>query len=112
MTLDSHDRDEARKVFRAAPHFLNCAQSVASLAGADAQVDGLAGYGGGRAPGGLCGALHAALELVPPSRRDDLLRDFEQAVGNQRCADIKRENRTPCLDCVAIATQLARRYRD
>lgn len=112
MTLDSHDRDEARKVFRAAPHFLNCAQSVASLAGADAQVDGLAGYGGGRAPGGLCGALHAALELVPPSRRDDFIRDFEQAVGNQRCADIKCENRTPCLDCVAIATQLARRYRD
>ena len=102
MTLDSHDRDEARKVFRAAPHFLNCAQSVASLAGADAQVDGLAGYGGGRAPGGLCGAPPAALALLPPSRR----------AGNQRCADIKRENRTPCLDCVAIATQLARRYRD
>ena len=102
----------AGELFTAPGHPFNCAQAVALGNGHEEQKEDLARCGGGRAPGGICGALHAALELVPPSRRDDLLRDFEQAVGNQRCADIKRENQTPCLDCVAIATQLARRYRD
>lgn len=111
MFINDHDRDEARNVFRCPPLFLNCAQSVASLCGAAAQVEGLAGFGGGKAPGGFCGALHAALEIVPPNQREQFIQEFTRHVGNQRCADIKRENKTPCLDCVTIATKLVRKFQ-
>ena len=62
-------KEHALKVFRQPPERLNCAQSVlyawrevsgdTSIALAD-----LKPFGGGRAPGGLCGALHTACMVV------------------------------------------------
>lgn len=111
MSLVTNEgRQEAKGVFRALPRMLNCAQSVAVLAGREELSDGLSGYGGGRAPEGLCGALHAALMCVPAGKREALLKEFEAEAGNVRCSDLKRENRFPCLDCVALSTALARKY--
>lgn len=101
-------RAEVRGVFRALPRMLNCAQSVAALTGREEQVDGLSGYGGGRAPEGLCGALYAALSLVPEEKRAALQEAFGREAGAVRCADIKNGSGTPCADCVALAVALAR----
>ena len=111
MQIDK-EREEAAVVFRKPPRMLNCSQSVAAVCGRDELVDGLAGFGGGRAPEGLCGALYAALAIVPEAKRDELNRRFAEAVGNVACRDIKAVNKTPCLDCVATAIALARELKE
>ena len=104
----SKERAEASEVFRRLPRMLNCAQSVAALCGREELSDGLAGYGGGRAPEGLCGALYAAMSLVPEARRAELRRRFAEEAGDETCSAIKNGKRTSCVDCVALATALAR----
>ncbi len=91
----------------------NCAQAVA-LAWAD-QV-GLpqqeasaqfAGCGGGRAPEGLCGALHAARELAGTTQANDLTAAFARRTGGHtRCRDIRRVRSLPCASCVELAAEL------
>lgn len=91
---------------------LNCAQSVLRAFQTHRNIpeDDIIKaklHGGGRAEAGLCGALHAALQLVdePESRRG--LRDaFVAAAGADTCREIKRIARTPCVECVRIAASL------
>ena len=76
-------KEHALKVFRQPPERLNCAQAVlhawrevsgdTSIALAD-----LKPFGGGRAPDGLCGALHAAC-MVAPGRAEALKQKFRRA---------------------------------
>ncbi len=93
--------------FTAKPRRHNCAQSV--MAGAnlpdatEAQVAALASCGGGRAPEGRCGALHAAMLLTPETQRDSLCQAFIQEVGSDKCREIKGVHKTPCEQCVAFA---------
>ena len=105
-------KNDALTYFKAVPKLHNCAQSVAAGAGREDLVTELAACGGGRAPEGLCGALYAALAIVPEAKRADVRRRFEEAVGNVACRDIKAVNKTPCLDCVATAIALARELKD
>jgi hypothetical protein len=69
-------KEHALKVFRQPPVRLNCAQAVLhawrEVSGdtSIALVD-LKPFGGGRAPEGLCGALHAAC-MVAPSQAEAL----------------------------------------
>lgn len=108
----STDREEllskATAVLRQPPLQLNCAQSVLALCGVEARMDEFAAFGGGRAPEGLCGALYAALQLVPEDRRDALRRAFAAEAGAEKCLDIKRGTGTSCQMCVAIAASLAK----
>ena len=100
---------------RAADHFTsrrsNCAQAVA-LAWKEKKdpgfpnVDRFAKHGGGRAPEGLCGALHAARELAG-AQKDQLTEQFKTlADGHITCRDIRRNRVMPCIDCVATAAEL------
>jgi len=100
--------DEAASVLRQPPLRLNCAQSVLALCGIENRLDEFSEHGGGRAPGGLCGALYAALQLVSEDRRDDVRKAFAAEAGAEKCQDIKRGTGTSCQMCVAIATALAR----
>ncbi len=103
-------KQTALKVFRQPPERLNCAQSVlhawrevsgkASLAVAD-----LKPFGGGRAPEGLCGALHAAC-LIAPDRADALKTAFAARVGSLYCRELRRAGKNPCDVCVAHAADL------
>lgn len=90
----------------------NCAQSVA-LAWTDKKEPEsqhaercFTVHGGGRAPEGLCGALHAARELA--SEHKELLtnRFKERTDGHTTCRDIRRNRAMPCADCVALAAGL------
>ena len=102
---------KATAVLRQPPLRLNCAQSVLALCGEEERVDEYASFGGGRAPEGLCGALYAALQLVPEDRRDSLRGAFAAEAGAEKCQEIKQGAGTSCQMCVAIATALVEKYR-
>ena len=92
--------------FHRPPENLNCAQAVLA-AYHDATGDrtlpiaALKPCGGGRAPDGLCGALHAACVLAP-DRADAIKAAFLARIGALRCKEIE----APCLDCVGTAAGL------
>lgn len=62
--------------------------------------------GAGRAPGGRCGALHAACELLPPEHHAAIENTFVGRTGAAGCREIRRLRRATCGDCVAEAARL------
>lgn len=103
-------KQDAVGYYTAVPKVHNCAQAVACGAGCDARYDEFKAYGGGRAPEGRCGALHAALELVPAEHRDAVIAEFVAATGSPSCSTIK-SLRFPCAECVKVAAELIEKYR-
>lgn len=103
-------KGHALAVFRKAPERLNCAQSVLyawrevsgdqSIALAD-----LKPFGGGRAPDGLCGALHAAC-LVAPDHAEVLKQNFAVRLGSLYCKELRAAKVHSCETCVIQATGL------
>lgn len=91
---------------------LNCAQSVLYAfqprrAIAEAEIVRARSLGGGRADNGRCGALHAALHLAEDTVSRERLRTvFVESAGSEKCREIKRAGRVPCVECVRIATSL------
>ena len=99
--------ERATATLRQPPLRLNCSQSVLALCGIEGRMEEFAEFGGGRAPEGLCGALYAALRLVPDERREAVRRAFAAEAGAEKCLDIKKGTGTSCQMCVAIAAALA-----
>jgi hypothetical protein len=100
----------ALAVFRQPPERLNCAQSVihafrevtgnTSLALSDFKP-----HGGGRAPDGLCGALHAACAAAP-EQAEALKAQFAARLGSLYCRELRAAKRHPCEVCVGQAADL------
>ncbi len=91
------------------PH--SCAQAVyAAFKDADEEkMASLKAKSSGRAPGGLCGALHAAI-LIQPAEAEEISAEFTEKTGSTICREIKLEHKTPCIECVkAAAESLAKR---
>ncbi len=103
--------NNALEIFSRIPKTHNCAQSVAAGCGLDSKVPDYAAMGGGRAPGGLCGALFAAMEAVPESKREALRKEFVSAIGSSLCREIKQKYGVPCSRCVETAAALLEKYR-
>ena len=99
----------AEQIFTAVPKRHNCAQSVAEGTGHAELVPELASCGGGRAPGGTCGALHAALLILPEEKRAAAKEEFIRIVGASACREIKTQTGTPCRQCVATAAEILER---
>jgi hypothetical protein len=109
-------KDQALKVFRQPPERLNCAQSVlhgwreisgdTSIALAD-----LKPFGGGRAPDGLCGALHMAC-MVAPNQAEALKLSFAARLGSLYCKELRAAKVHPCETCVVQATELLEHHFD
>lgn len=100
----------ALAVFHRAPDNLNCAQAVlaAYQAVSSRQVAPVEEYqlhGGGRAPGGECGALYAACQAAP-GESEALRAGFAARAGSTLCRTLKRELRFPCTECVGLAAEL------
>ncbi len=103
-------KNHALEHFRRPPKLLNCAQSVLY---AYQQVQGdttisladMKPFGGGRAPGGLCGALHAACTLAP-DKAERLKSRFAEITGSVFCKELRRANQHPCEVCVSESAQL------
>lgn len=92
-----------------AEHLGNCAESVAA-AWAEAHgkdIDEVKApfkaCGAGRAEGGYCGALYAAMTLRPECR-DEIAAKFKLATGGfSLCKEIRPAKRLSCNECVATA---------
>ena len=102
----STESDRAVSIFSTVPKEYNCAQSVAKAFGRDDIVPLLKSCGGGQADGGLCGALHAALRLLPENKWETAKEQFQNKAGNVLCRAIRQEGKTPCKECVRIAADI------
>ena len=102
--------NQATEIFNKVPRTRNCAQSVAEGCGHPELSDELAACGGGRAPGGMCGALHAALLITPASAHEEIKKSFEAAIGALLCREIKSIRHVPCEKCVETAAGLAEKF--
>ena len=105
-------RKKTAEVFHQPPHSWNCAQSVAAISGRPEVIEQLRACGGGRAEGGLCGALYAALLLTPESKHDAIRAEFAQRAGALTCKEIKSGNKTPCDECVALGAWLVAKEKE
>ncbi len=93
---------------------LNCAQSVIEayrdLFNVSAEaVNVFAGWGGGKAPEGKCGAYYAACQLAlknNPLKLNQLEQDFIKAAGSLKCKEIRNQRKLSCLGCVEKAAEL------
>lgn len=90
----------------------NCAQAVAiawqaKMSREDVPVDSLSSCGGGNAPGGLCGALHAACLIAGGERSGAVSDGFkERAGGHSKCREIRSSRALSCVECVELAAAL------
>ena len=75
--------NRASELFSAVPHRHNCAQAVACGCGGEDLYNELQSCGGGRAPGGVCGALYAA-QLLNPEHAGEIAA-AAQAAGRCSC---------------------------
>ncbi len=101
----------AAELFHKPPRNYNCSQSVAEIAGETELAKTLQPLGGGRAEGGLCGALYVALQLTPEESHEKIKEEFAQLVGDLTCRDIKSKAKTSCQKCVAVGAMLVDKYR-
>lgn len=91
----------------------NCAQAV--IAGFkdafsldDDLVAKFAACGGGRAPEGRCGALHAAQFILERRKSEDVKEcedTFFLGAGSVKCREIKSLKKLSCLGCVEMAAE-------
>lgn len=102
----------AEDLFHKPPKNYNCSQSVAVIAGEVELAETLQPFGGGRAEGGICGALYTALRLTPEKNHEALKTEFGELVGDLTCREIKTKAKTSCKKCVAAGAMLVDKYRN
>ena len=87
---------------------LNCGQTIIKafqekFSLSDEMIARFAGYGGGRAPEGHCGAFYAAKAILEPCHPEKL-KDCEQALmttaGSTKCKEIRSSRKLTCIGCV------------
>jgi hypothetical protein len=103
-------RKKSDAYFHTLPENLNCAQSV--LKGfqeefkiSDQEIEEYRALGGGRAEGGICGAVFAAERLLLQAGKKSVIEDFRQQAGGLLCTEIKEKNFT-CAQLVRMADEL------
>jgi len=98
---------KALELFTASPRIHNCAQATACGLGHEELYERLAACGGGKAPGGRCGALYAAMLAAGETHAEEIGRRFAAELGSDKCAELKRTLAIPCARCVETAVKLA-----
>lgn len=108
-------KNKAKELFHGKER-LNCAQAVLK---AFQEVENISDKiitdnqknGGGRAEGGLCGALVAAHQLMP-ERSEEITTLFNKAADFPTCREIKTISKFPCRDCVGLAAEIVEKLRN
>ncbi len=96
----------------------NCAQSVVyawDVKHPDRQAGetAFAACGGGRAPGGLCGAVHAGCALAGGAAAEEIKREFsEKSGGVLTCRGVRAAKKLTCNECVGLAAELLERHAE
>lgn len=98
----------AGELFHQPPQNLNCAQAVLAAwkeATGDPShsVEDFRAFGGGRAPGGTCGALYAACQARPEAT-EALQTAFLAKFGELGCRELKGKA-VSCRTCVEAAAE-------
>jgi len=94
----------------------NCAQALLKAFQKECTIDDeliakAKGWGGGRAPDGLCGALYGAQLLFNDDAvRSALARAFGEAAGDILCKPIRKAKTMSCKQCVAHAATIAQQH--
>ena len=92
---------------------LNCGQTIINAfkekySLQDSVMAQFAGYGGGNAPDGHCGAFYAA-KVVLEKNNPQKLHECEHALlakaGSTKCKDIRSSRTLSCLGCVEHAAE-------
>ena len=99
--------------FHSLPENLNCAQAI--LKGfqkefdiTDQEIEEYRAWGGGRAEGGMCGALFAAERLLRQIGKESVVEEFNKKAGGLLCSEIKEKQFT-CTKYVRIADELVKK---
>jgi len=99
--------------FHSLPENLNCAQAI--LKGfqkefdiTDQEIEEYRAWGGGRAEGGMCGALFAAERLLRQIGKKSVVEEFNKKAGGLLCSEIKEKQFT-CTKYVRIADELVKK---
>ncbi|MDP4237923.1 MAG: redox-active protein [Bacteroidota bacterium] len=107
---NQYNRKGSELYFHTLPEKLNCAQAI--LKGfqkefdiTDQEIEEYRAWGGGRAQGGICGALFSSERLLRQAGKPGITEEFNERVGETRCLPIKSTN-FPCIDCVRLADEL------
>ena len=99
--------NNAVEIFSRTPRTVNCAQAVAAGLGREDLLPELASCGGGKAPEGRCGALHAAMLIAGEPRAEEIRKCFVAELGSEKCAELKKVLAVPCARCVETGARLA-----
>ncbi len=104
-------RIKSVEYFHKKPDNLNCAQSI--LKGfqqefeiSDETIESFRPFGGGRAEGGLCGAIYAANYLMRKKGLESLNEAFVKKAVYEKCRDIKQNKTCSCEECIRITDEL------
>jgi hypothetical protein len=92
---------------------LNCSQAIIGAFRDKFSLDEnsigmFASYGAGRAPGGDCGALYAAMSLLEAHHQDkikDCETMFASHAGSTKCREIRQIRKISCVGCVEKAAE-------
>ncbi len=99
--------DKMRQALERFRNPYSCAQTIwAAYGGGDDRLDEMKANSGGRAPDNMCGALYAALQILPEGKRRETEEKFAKLAGSTKCLEIKTKFKTPCQDCVKFAATL------
>lgn len=111
---------KAAGYFHQTPHNWNCAQSIHKAAQgrtglSDEQIElSYRPKGGGRAEGGLCGAIYAVRSIIGEGSQaaEDATEEFRQTTSGLTCAELKGRCGRSCQELVAVAEQILQRHID
>lgn len=111
ITFGQKNNKRSEEYFHRKPENYNCAQAV--LKGwqeeyglSDTIIEEFRAWGGGRAAGGVCGALYAAEFLLQRSETaESVSPEFQEIAGSIRCLELK-ESGFPCVEAVRLADRL------
>lgn len=92
---------------------MNCAQAIIGAFGDNFPVmpggiEAFSGYGRGKAPGGECGAYHAArliLSKYDAGMVGKLEEAFSGKAGSTKCEEIRQTRKITCVGCVETAAE-------
>jgi len=104
------ERKKSDSYFHVLPEKLNCAQSIQKgfqkeFNISEEEIEDYRAWGGGRAEGGVCGAVFAADRLLRQISKGSVAEEFKQVTGSLLCTDIK-EKKFTCAELVRLADEL------
>ena len=99
------------------PERYNCGQAVLKAFQdehniSESEIEQFRGLGGGKADGGMCGALFAAKSLVGADKQDELEAIFVDKAGSWKCREIRRSGSLSCRECVYTAAKLLKEMKE